>query len=199
MKTRFPLKSTLKWIFLFILFFYIYNFISIYTFSQKDFTQKSDVVIVLGAGISQDEPSNVFRERINHAIILYRKGIVKKIIFTGGRAKNKRYSESEIAKKYAIKNNINPNDILTEEKSTITDENLKYAKVIMDSQQYKTALIVSDPLHMKRAMILVKDNHINGFSSPTKTSMIRSNKEKIKFLFRENLFYSAYLVRRIFD
>ena len=68
----------------------------------------------------------------------------------------------------------------------------------MDSLNYKTALIVSDPLHMKRAMILTKDNHIKGFSSPTITTKIVSTKEKMKFIFRENLFYSLYLIYRNF-
>ena len=199
MKTRFPLKTMLKWIFLSFCLFYIYNFISIYNFSQQDYTQKSDVAIVLGAAITNDEPSPVFRERINHAILLYEKGMVSKIIFTGGKSQDKHYSESEVAQQYAIKHNVKPNDIIIEEKSTVTDENLKYAKTIMDSLHYKTALIVSDPLHMKRAIILAKDNNINSFSSPTKTSMISSNKEKIKFIFRENFFYTAYLCLRIFN
>mgnify|MGYP003534586658 CR=1 FL=1 len=198
MKKLISPKSIIKWIFLILTFFFLYNLISIYTFSSKDETQKSDVAIVLGAGIWKDKTSPIFRERINHSIWLYKKGYVKKIIFTGGKAEGKNYSESEVAKKYAIQQNVNKNDILIEEKSTITDENLKYAKPIMDSLNYKTALIVSDPLHMKRAMILTKDNHIKGFSSPTKTTKIISTKEKMKFIFRENLFYSLYLIYRNF-
>ena len=198
MKKLISPKSIIKWIFLILTFFFLYNLISIYTFSSKDETQKSDVAIVLGAGIWKDKTSPIFRERINHSIWLYKKGYVKKIIFTGGKAEGKNYSESEVAKKYAIQQNVNKNDILIEEKSTITDENLKYAKPIMDSLNYKTALIVSDPLHMKRAMILTKDNHIKGFSSPTITTKIVSTKEKMKFIFRENLFYSLYLIYRNF-
>ncbi|MDM1297707.1 YdcF family protein [Empedobacter falsenii] len=198
MKKLISLKSIIKWTFLILILFFIYNLISIYTFSSKDETQESDVAIVLGAGIWKDKPSPIFKERINHSIWLYKNGYVKKIIFTGGKAEGKQYSEAEVAKEYAIQQNMNENDIYIEEKSTITDENLKYAKPIMDSFNYKTALIVSDPLHMKRAMILTKDNHIEGFSSPTKTTKIVSTKEKLKFIFRENLFYSLYLIYRNF-
>lgn len=198
MKKLISLKSIIKWTFLILILFFIYNLISIYTFSSKDETQESDVAIVLGAGIWENKPSPIFKERINHSIWLYKNGYVKKIIFTGGKAEGKQYSEAEVAKEYAIQQNMNENDIYIEEKSTITDENLKYAKPIMDSFNYKTALIVSDPLHMKRAMILTKDNHIEGFSSPTKTTKIVSTKEKLKFIFRENLFYSLYLIYRNF-
>ena len=51
---------------------------------------------------------------------------------------------------------------------------------------------------MKRAMILSKENKLNGFSSSTKTSRIKSTKEQLKFLFRESLFYSYHLFIHLF-
>lgn len=62
----------------------------------------------------------------------------------------------------------------------------------MDEHNYKTALIVSDPLHMKRAMLQAKDYGIDAYSSPTNTSMYKSIKEKTKFLFRELFFLIGY-------
>ncbi len=54
MKKLISPKSIIKWIFLILTLFFLYNLISIYTFSSKDETQKSDVAIVLGAGIWKD-------------------------------------------------------------------------------------------------------------------------------------------------
>ena len=61
-------------------------------------------------------------------------------------------------------------DILTEDQSSITQENLENAKAIMDAHQLETAIIVSDPLHMKRAMLLAEDAGITAYSSPTPTT-----------------------------
>ena len=88
--------------------------------------------------------------------------------------------------------------IFIEETSEITEENLENAKTIMDTQNWETAIIVSDPLHMKRAMLMAKDYGITAGSSPTPTSMYRSVKTKSHFLLREVVYYIGYRVHRLF-
>lgn len=61
-------------------------------------------------------------------------------------------SDAQIAKNYSIRQGVPATDILIEEDSSITQENLYYAKRIMEELHLKNALIVSDPLHMKRAI-----------------------------------------------
>ena len=146
-----------------------------------------------------DEPSPVFRERINHSIGLYKDGYIKKIIFTGGKADGKKFSESYVAKKYAESHGVNSKDIFIEEKSKITQENLKFAKEIMIENDLSKALLISDPLHMKRTVLIAKDVNINAFSSPTKTSQYKSSSKKLTFLMRESFFYITYQIYRIFS
>ena len=55
-----------------------------------------------------------------------------------------------------MKKGVPKESIMIEEKSTITYENLKEANQIMKSKHLKTALIVSDPIHMKRAIKISK-------------------------------------------
>ena len=92
---------------------------------------------------------------------------------------------------------IQEDDILMEEESTITQENLQYAKEIMKEKFYSSAIIVSDPLHMKRAMLLAKDIGLEAYSSPTPTTMYRSLRTKIPFLAREVFYYTGYKLYRI--
>lgn len=56
----------------------------IYTYSDNSSDTQADAAVVLGAAVWSQGVSPVFRERINHAIELYRRGRVHKIIFTGG-------------------------------------------------------------------------------------------------------------------
>ena len=172
--------------------------ISIWNYGKVDEKAPADVAIVLGAAISDGEVSPVYRERINHAITLYEEGTVDYIILTGGFGDGSFKSDSQVAKEYALSQGIPEESILIEEKSTITEENLEFSKEIMDENNLKTAIIVSDPLHMKRAMLMAKDYNITALSSPTTTSMYKSLKTKIPFLLREEFFYVGYCVVRVF-
>jgi uncharacterized SAM-binding protein YcdF (DUF218 family) len=89
-------------------------------------------------------------------------------------------------------------DILIEEQSTITEQNISYAVELMNERNLTTAIIVSDPLHMKRAMLIAKDHRLPAYSSPTPTTRYRTLKTQLPFLGRETLFYFGYLADRIF-
>ncbi|HBZ88491.1 MAG TPA: multidrug MFS transporter, partial [Erysipelotrichaceae bacterium] len=102
------------------------------------------------------------------------------------------YSDSEVAKSYAISKGVNKNDILIEESSKTTLENLIYAKKLMNENNLKSALIVSDALHMRRAMLMAKDEGIDAYSSPTKTSMFKTTKKRVEFLRNETVEYILY-------
>lgn len=191
-----------KVFFAFLLFLFIYfmvTAISISNYAGKDETQQADVAIVLGTAIWGDEPSPVFRERINQGIRLYKSGYVKKIIFTGGKVNGNVLSESYVAKKYAEKQGVGSTDILIEERSRITLENMKFARELMVENHLPKALVVSDPLHMKRAMSMAKDMHISAYPSPTSSSRFKSRKAKFGFLMGETVFYTVYRIYRVFQ
>ena len=67
---------------------------------------------------------------------------------------------------------------MIEEESSYTVENLKESKQIMDSLEFTNVLLVSDPMHIKRAMKLAKYYEIDCRPSPTKKSMSKSAKAK---------------------
>ena len=172
--------------------------ISIVSFSKIDETKKADAAIVLGASVYDNSPSPVFSERINHAVDLYNAGYVDAIIMTGGTGKGNIRSEADIAREYAEQEGVPPEAIFKEEDSTITEENLENARKVMSEHGMDTALIVSDPLHMKRAMLYAKDLGMDAYSSPTPSTLYRSWKTKLPFLMREELYYSGYRLVRLF-
>ena len=178
---------------LFISILIAYSAYTIWSFSQEDQLVHSDAAIVLGAAVWGDQPSPVFRERINHSISLYKNGYVKKVIFTGGKRSENDYTEAEVAKDYAIENGIEEKDILIETKSRITEENLIYAYDIALMNKLKTFTIVSDPLHMKRAIFIAKDIGMQAYSSPTPSTQYKSFKSQTPFLFREVFLYIGYI------
>ncbi len=189
------LKKFVKFLLVIILVLAIYvvgNGASVYLYSYIDETRKADVAVVLGASVAYNRVSAVYRERINHAVDLYEDGYVSKLILTGGKVEGQEYSDSEVAKSYAISKGVNKNDILIEESSKTTLENLIYAKKLMNENDLKSALIVSDSLHMRRAMLMAKDEGIDAYSSPTKTSMFKTTKKRVEFLRNETVEYILY-------
>lgn len=172
--------------------------ICIYTYSKKEETCHAEVAIILGAGVTEDSVSPVYRERINHGIWLYKNDYVNAIIVTGGVGDGQTESDAAVARRYAIQQGVPENAIYAEEQSTITQENIANSAEIMRDRSLHKALIVSDPLHMRRAMLMASDYGIEAYSSPTPTSMYRSMKTKIPFLCREEFFYVGYRLYRLF-
>lgn len=169
-----------------------YAVFSIVSYADGSGTGTADAAVVLGAAVWGERPSPVFRERINHAITLYRAARVRKIIFTGAPDSRNEPSESLAAKGYAINAGVPDRDILIEEKSRTTEENLKYALALSREHGLKTLLVVSDPLHMKRAMMIARDIGMDARQAPTPTTRVRGVGSKLQFLSRELYFYLTY-------
>jgi len=170
----------------------------IYSFGQTSSDTRADAAVVLGAAVWTNQVSPVFKERINHAINLYRIGQVRKLIFTGGQGNPGEPTESSAARDYAIQNGVPAGDILIEEKSHNTYENILYAKQLRDTNGIGKVLIVSDPLHMKRAMAMAEDVGLAAEASPTPSTRYQGVSSQLGLLAHETYYYIGYLLRRPF-
>ncbi|MEW4369436.1 YdcF family protein [Paenibacillus kandeliae] len=167
---------------------------SIWTFADKNQVATTDAAVVLGAAVTDSQPSPVFRERIHHGIWLYQQGLASKLIFTGGSDEAGQPSEAEVARTYALSQGVKATDIYTDTTSRYTSENIRNAAAIAKAHQLQKLTIVSDPLHMKRAMLMAEVDGLKAYSSPTPTSAYVSMSSKIPFLLRETFFYTGYLI-----
>lgn len=170
----------------------------IYSFGNTRSDESADAAIVLGAAVWSSGVSPVFRERINHGIELYQKGRVRKLIFTGGQGNPGEPTESSAARDYALQSGVPLQDILIEQKSHTTYENIVYAKQVADGNGIKKVLIVSDPLHMKRAVLMAHDVGLEAEPSPTPSTRYQGLKSQLSLLAHETYYYIGYLIRRSF-
>jgi uncharacterized SAM-binding protein YcdF (DUF218 family) len=171
--------------------------VRIYTYGNNVVDVEADAAMVLGAAVWGNEVSPVFRERINHAIDLYRRGRVHKIIFTGGQGNRNEPTEAAAARAYAIKNGVPANAILLEDSSHTTYENVINAKQVADANGLKKVLIVSDPMHMKRAVAMARDIGLEAYPSPTPTTRYQGWRSQMGSLAHETYYYMGYLMRRL--
>jgi uncharacterized SAM-binding protein YcdF (DUF218 family) len=162
---------------------------------SRDEQRQSAAAIVLGASQWNGEPSPVFRARLNHAMDLYRRGLVGKIILTGGTAEGDTISEAEAGRRYLVAQNL-PNEVLLlDEQSTTTWENLQNAAEIARNNGINSVLLVSDPFHMLRSLKMARDLHLVAYGSPTRTSPISGNRlEELRYIAREAGAYLIYVL-----
>jgi uncharacterized SAM-binding protein YcdF (DUF218 family) len=182
MKKR--LKIFLKTLFLVLslfLFAFCLQVHRVYGFGRTSSSGKADVAIVLGAAVRGEQPSPVFRERIDHGIDLFRSGQVKWLFLTGGRPRHIARPESEVAKTYAIAHGVPEDRILVETQSHNTYQNLYYAQEVLRARGLERLLVVSDPYHLRRALLMAHDLGLQAEPSPTPTSRMNN----IDFLISE--------------
>ena len=156
---------------------------------ERDQAAPADVIIVLGAAAYDARPSPVFEERIRHGIDLHARGLAPRIIFTGGFGTGARFAESEVARRYALRHEVPPEAILIETLSRTTRQNLQQAAALMREHRMRRAIIVSDPLHMARALRLSREAGIEALGSSTPTTRFRSWETRWKFLLQEVYFF----------
>ena len=133
------------------LIFMIYSVFLMIIPRSKDF----DYVIIHGAGlINGEKVSKLLQERLDKAILVYRSDpSPTKLIPSGGKGSDESISEAEAMKRYLLDQGIPESDIIMEDKSTTTMENLRFSKEIIDSREGRkyTALVTSN-YHVYRAL-----------------------------------------------
>lgn len=166
----------------------------IWHYDTKPINPRADAAVVLGASTTPSGPSLVYRARIDHAIDLYRQGAVNSIILTGGMIKGQASSDAKIAQRYASSAGVPIDDLLIEEQSKTTKQNLIYMLELADEYDIHSFVIVSDPLHLMRAMAMADDLGVKAIASGTPTSRYVSWSVKMEFALREAYYYLAYQI-----
>lgn len=155
-------------------------------------TERGETAIVLGAAVIGDAPSPVFAARLDHAATLYREGRAARVLVTGGRSPEDSLSEAAAGAAYLQAHGVSAGAILLEDRSRTTRENLANARVVLGEGTRAPVLIVSDPLHMRRAMAMAAAEGFTAQASPTPTTRYRSLATQLPFLAREAWFMHVY-------
>ena len=178
----------------FLVLYLIWQVNAISRYGFQDDGQNADCAIVLGGAAWHNKPSPVFKERLNHAIKLYLEGRVGALVLTGGKGAGAPYSEGEVARHYCLERNIPEHALFMEGHSTTTIQNLEEAGKILAKQNFRSALIVSDPWHLKRGVLIARRQGLEASPSGTRTSRFQSLKSRTHFTLRELYLYHRYLV-----
>jgi len=167
--------------------------VAAYSFLRDD--QKSDAAVVLGAAAWGSRPSPVLEERVKHALALYRGGVVRKVLFTGGVGRGDIRAEGVVARAYALRQGLPGSDGLCEGISHNTGENVAAARAVLQRAGLARVLLVSDPIHMLRAVTLARAAGLDAHPNPTPSTRFVSWHSRLRFLAREAFYLAGYYLR----
>ena len=124
-----------------------------YQSTKKQFDQdldNADCILVLGAGIRNNKPTPMLRDRIKQAVALYQDGKAPKIIMSGDHGQVD-YDEVTVMKKYAMEEGVPSSDIFMDHAGFSTYESLYRAKEVFEA---KKVIIVTQDYHLYRSLYI---------------------------------------------
>ena len=142
---------------------------------QRDEERPADAIVVMGAAQYNGRPSKVFAARLDHAVALYFADVAPRLVVTGGKAEGDRTTEAAAGRAFAIALGVPPEDILVEDRSRTTLESIRAVASLLDANDVRSAVFVSDRPHMLRVLRMAADEGITAWGSPTRTSPIEGD------------------------
>lgn len=174
---------------------WVVSFLAVVAWGARDMARPADAIVVLGAAQYAGRPSPVLKARLDHALKLFKKGIAKRLVLTGGRGVGDTISEAAVGRRYAIRAGIADSVILLENEGRTTEASVAAVAIIMEKAELERAILVSDPFHMLRLQILAKRYGVESVTSPTRTSPISANRlEALAYIMSESVKVPATIV-----
>lgn len=186
-------------VFFFVISLLVYSFLAIYVIKNAEIDEKkqADVILVLGAKAYRENSYNpCLVARVKHAVNLYKAHYAPNLLFSGGTDIEDGANEALAMKKIALSLGVPAKDILLESASTTTYENLLFSEKIFQAKKYKRIIIVTEPFHAPRALLVAKKFGLEAVSSPaTKSICWTKHKYLSRYFLKEPLAIMYYKVR----
>lgn len=123
-------------------------------FSQSNPVSDFDVILILGAGIFTEQVTPMLAQRLDRAFALYTQQPNAHILVSGGQGPDEPISEALAMQRYLISLGVNPSQILLEDQSTSTLENMEYSAHILKQHfvGFPKIVCVTSQFHIMRAI-----------------------------------------------
>ena len=166
--------------------------------SGLDDSAPADVILVLGSAVwPNEQPSPSLRARTERAIELYQQGYAPYLLLSGGLG---RYppEEAEVMRRLAVEAGIPQEAMILDMEAHSTWESMEKAQEIMAQEGWETAIIVSDPFHIERSLLMAGDAGFAAYGSPALDSPTYTiPSRRMFYTSREVLALWWYLVQRV--
>lgn len=128
---------------------------------DKDIDYNSySYLLVLGAGIKNNYPSLMLKDRLDKALEIYNINNNIKIILSGDSIKEEEYDETIVMYNYLIERNVNKDNIIIDKKGISTYNSIKNIISLVGNNKL---IIVTQKYHLTRSIYIAINNNIDAY------------------------------------
>jgi uncharacterized SAM-binding protein YcdF (DUF218 family) len=160
--------------------------------ATRDEARPADAIVVFGAAEYSGHPSPTYRLRLEHAYRLFEQGLAPLIITTGGAGGDPRFSEGQVGRDYLSKLGVPDVNLIAETQAGDTEQSARRVAVILEANELKTAVLVSDAYHLYRAKRMMEREGITVYISPRPGSIPKTLLGRWLAALREAVSYTMY-------
>ncbi len=131
---------------------------------------ENTTVIILGCKVRGETPSLMLKKRIMSACDYLKDNPDSMCIVSGGQGSDEMISEAECMKRVLVENGISESRIIMEDKSTSTDENIRFSMEKMREYNLSGGVAVAtSEFHQLRAKMIADSYNLTTYSIPAPT------------------------------
>ncbi|HMR96141.1 MAG TPA: YdcF family protein [Microthrixaceae bacterium] len=145
----------------------VLTFVQVLSASRDDDRVRSDAIVVLGAAQYDGTPSPVLRQRLDHALDLYRDGVAGRIVLTGGKQAGDRFTEAYAGYRYLTGRGVPGDDLLVVTDGSSTWDSLRAAERVLRREGLDRVTLVSDSYHSSRLLGVADEVGLDAGVSPS--------------------------------
>lgn len=142
----------------------------LYCFGKTDYRREADVVIVLGARAYADgRPSDALADRVQTGCALYRAGLVRRLLFSGGPGDGS-FHETEVMQTLAVKLGVPTEAILVDRGGVNTKATVGNTVPLLRDLELRRVLVVSHFYHLPRLKLAYQRAGLEAYTVPAHES-----------------------------
>jgi uncharacterized SAM-binding protein YcdF (DUF218 family) len=158
----------------------------------RDEAQAADAIVVFGAAEYFGRPSPVYRARLDHAFDLYVHKLAPVVITTGGSGGEASFTEGSVGRDYLAERGIGDRHLIAETQSDNSAESAERIAIIMDANNMRSCIAVSDPYHVYRIKRLLEAQGRVVYASPRRPEVEPGMGTQALNVARESLSYTLW-------
>jgi uncharacterized SAM-binding protein YcdF (DUF218 family) len=187
------IRRVISFILLLIIVIPLYVAGNVWYSARQSTSEKSDVILVMGAAQFDGRPSDILLGRVKHAKEIYKSKLAPRIFTVGSGAPGDRTTEAAASRNWLIKNGVKKGNVLAIPQGRDTLDSTKAYAAAMKKSNLSSVIIVTDPYHCFRAVKMAKDADLIASCSPVTAGPGSLENSSLNYLTRETGAYLAYI------
>jgi len=177
---------------------WILSLVEVVIAARREGAAPADAIVVMGAAQYNGRPSPVFKARLDHAAVLFRRRFAPRVVVAGGVGSGELVSEADVGRRYLLTPGMDTAAVVAIGTGRSTEPSLRAAAVWIRSHGGRRVILVSDGFHMLRLCLIARRLGLLPLGSPARASPIASNRRlELTYLLAESVKAPiAYLLTR---